>query len=207
MSKGVTPVAILGTADFDVSSIDMSTVRLEGVKAKRGGYEDVATPYMGNECGCTEAGPDGYMDLTLKFGTAALTEALFPFESEYIPVTIQGFLVDGTPFYGQDCVAVKPANLVDSEVEVDGKILFRLAPTSEPRAQVQIVKYSIPEAAPVELTVYDVAGRVVKRLVQTSQAGGEYTTKWDVQDVPSGVYFYRLQAGVRTTTLKTLVIH
>ena len=47
-SKGVLPVAILGTVDFDVSDIDPATVLLEGVPPLRWALEDVATP-LGHE--------------------------------------------------------------------------------------------------------------------------------------------------------------
>jgi len=77
-SNGVIPVAILGTEDFDVSVIDPATVLLEGVSPLRWALEDVATPYepyVGKEdCydDCNEFGPDGYIDLTLKFDTQEL---------------------------------------------------------------------------------------------------------------------------------------
>lgn len=81
-SKGVTPVAILGTADFDVTLIDPVTVTLAGVNPLQWNWEDVATPfepYIGKEdcdLDCNTEGPDGYLDLTLKFDTQALITAL-----------------------------------------------------------------------------------------------------------------------------------
>ncbi len=70
-SKGVLPVAILGTSDFDVTQIDPASVRLEGVVAPlRWAIEDVAASYEGDDelCeACATSGPDGYYDLTLKF--------------------------------------------------------------------------------------------------------------------------------------------
>ena len=52
-SKGVLPVAICGTEDFDVLTIDPATVELTleglgvGVSPLRWSYKDVATPYEG----------------------------------------------------------------------------------------------------------------------------------------------------------------
>lgn len=74
-SKGVIPVAILGTTDFDVTQIDPVTLRLAGASPLRWDIEDVATPFepfTGKEdClyDCNETGPDGYPDVTLKFST------------------------------------------------------------------------------------------------------------------------------------------
>jgi hypothetical protein len=80
--RGVTPVAILGSDTFDVSTIKPETVALEGCPALRWSYEDVATPFDGefgdplDENACTTAGADGYFDLTLKFDSQCVTNAL-----------------------------------------------------------------------------------------------------------------------------------
>ncbi|GAI42690.1 unnamed protein product, partial [marine sediment metagenome] len=66
-SRGVLPVAILGSEDFGVTTIDVASIRLAEVAPIRSSYEDVVTPVSdGNECECTTEGPDGYLDLTLK---------------------------------------------------------------------------------------------------------------------------------------------
>jgi hypothetical protein len=127
-NQGVLPVAILGTENFDVNDIDPSTILLEGVKPVRWAFEDVATPPFEPSIGdgepdcfnCTEEGPDGFLDLTLKFetqevlgvlgfGTMALVD-----ESEIIlsndricrVITLTGYLYDGTPISGEDTVLI-----------------------------------------------------------------------------------------------------
>jgi hypothetical protein len=112
--KGVLPVAVLGTEDFDVGMIDPDTVVLsrEGVEAEVGvlrwDYEDVATPFEGELCDCHDLGADGYIDLTLKFSTAELVEALklADVAGGTIPLTLTGNLFGGTPISGKDCVWV-----------------------------------------------------------------------------------------------------
>jgi len=107
-SKGVVPVAILGTDDLDVSLIDPETVMLEGVPALRHAWADVATPYDGDLCGCTTMGADGYPDLVLKFDAPALVAALGSvLDREMRPLTLTGFLLDGTPIVGADCVRIQ----------------------------------------------------------------------------------------------------
>lgn len=84
-SQGILPAAILGTADLDVSKIDPSTIVLEGPAGTtspiRWALEDVATPFepfTGKEdcMDCTTKGPDGFMDLTLKFDTQQVVAAI-----------------------------------------------------------------------------------------------------------------------------------
>lgn len=110
-SKGVLPVAILATEDFDVSEIDVSTVLLEGVAPIRYGWEDMATSYNGvskDDClDCTEEGPDGFIDLTLKFDTQELMAALGDInDGDCMLLTITGELFDGTPIEGSDLVVI-----------------------------------------------------------------------------------------------------
>ena len=116
-SKGVLPVAVLGTEDFDVTMIDPLTILLsregveEGVAPIRSDYEDVATPFEGELCNCHDLNGDGYPDLTLKFETQVLVETLGLGEvaGETIPLTLTGNLretANGTPIEGEDCVLV-----------------------------------------------------------------------------------------------------
>jgi len=111
-SRGVLPVAILGTEEFDVTGIDTASIRLEGVSPVRSHYEDVATPVTdGNECECNAEGPDGYLDLTLKFKTQQLAEEIVNSLGEItagdeLVLTLTGALTDGTPIVGEDCVII-----------------------------------------------------------------------------------------------------
>jgi hypothetical protein len=74
-ATGNLPVAILGTATFDVRHIDVSTVRLEGVRAVSGTVQDVAAAGEGL-CGPGDA--DGHPDLKVMFDLPTLLKALRP---------------------------------------------------------------------------------------------------------------------------------
>jgi hypothetical protein len=116
-SKGVLPVSVLGTEVFDVSTIDPASIRLsrEGVEGEiyplRWSYEDVATPFEGEVCGCHELYGDCYMDLSLKFDTQDVVDTLKMNEvlGTTLPLTLTGNLKEefgGTPIKGEDCVWV-----------------------------------------------------------------------------------------------------
>ena len=75
------------------------------------------------------------------------------------------------------------------------------------------ISYSIPEGAALEtrLEIYNIRGQIVRVLVDKVQEPGVYQVFWDGTDsqgkeVPSGVYFYRLRAGVRTRARKMVVL-
>ena len=99
-SKGVLPVAILGTDDFDVNDIEQSSIQLAGVAPLRCNVEDVGTPIDDPQDACegNEKGPDGIDDLTLKFDTQAIVAALELKSVEdggMVEVTLTGQLNDG----------------------------------------------------------------------------------------------------------------
>jgi hypothetical protein len=113
--KGVMPVAILGTEDFDVTQVDPATVMLAGISPLRWALEDVATPfepYLGkmDAFDCTEEGPDGYMDLTFKFDALEISAALGPVaDGDVIVVPLIGNLFEefgGTPIVGEDVIVI-----------------------------------------------------------------------------------------------------
>lgn len=62
------------------------------------------------------------------------------------------------------------------------------------------IGFRIPDAADVELTIYDAGGHRVRRLLRGAQGAGDHEVTWDGRDdggnrVGSGVYFYRLRSG------------
>jgi hypothetical protein len=57
------------------------------------------------------------------------------------------------------------------------------------------IKYELPRASQVTLSVYDILGREVSVLVNERKDAGVYEVKFDGANYASGVYFYRLQAG------------
>jgi hypothetical protein len=60
---------------------------------------------------------------------------------------------------------------------------------------VTTIQFSIPEDENVTLTVFDVNGALVARLVNERLAAGVHERMWDASNVASGIYFYRLTVG------------
>ena len=58
----------------------------------------------------------------------------------------------------------------------------------------------------VTLKVYDLLGREITTLVNEEKSPGNYEVKFDGTNLPSGVYFYRLQAGLFSQTKKFTLI-
>lgn len=69
-----------------------------------------------------------------------------------------------------------------------------------------VIGYSLPVSNHVNLTVYDMLGREVTRLVNGVQPAGEHQVTFDAYRLATGVYFYRIQAGQFSDTRKLLLI-
>jgi hypothetical protein len=69
-----------------------------------------------------------------------------------------------------------------------------------------IIKYSIPEAANVMLKVYDVLGNEVATLVNEFKTAGTYDVQFTMNELASGIYFYKLQAGPFIETKKMIIV-
>ena len=119
--QGLLPIAVLGTNDFDTSTIDPSTINLmrDGSAGKiapfRWHYEDVASPSVSeNEsCQCHMAGADGHDDLILEFDIYKLVKLLDlqKFAGNNVVLNFTGTLqenasVQSSSLEGSDCISV-----------------------------------------------------------------------------------------------------
>jgi len=68
------------------------------------------------------------------------------------------------------------------------------------------VSYSITKLGYVTLKVYDVLGTEVETFVNEEKPVGTYELNWNAANLPSGVYFYRLQAGDFVQTRKMILL-
>ncbi len=63
-----------------------------------------------------------------------------------------------------------------------------------------------PQRAHVRLSVYDVQGRLVRVLVASEQPAGRYEVAFEAGTLPSGVYFYRVEAGAFRAVRQMLLL-
>jgi hypothetical protein len=84
---------------------------------------------------------------------------------------------------------------VPDNIHPDKPITFQLLQNyPNPFNPTTTIKYQIPELSFVTLKVYDVLGNEIKTLVNEEKPAGSYEIGFDGTGLPSGVYFYRLQA-------------
>jgi hypothetical protein len=67
------------------------------------------------------------------------------------------------------------------------------------------ISYSLPKTAFVSLRIFNTLGQEVATLVNEQKEAGYYQVRWNAV-VPSGIYFYQLQAGEFVETKKMILL-
>ncbi|HKQ20130.1 MAG TPA: FlgD immunoglobulin-like domain containing protein, partial [Candidatus Eisenbacteria bacterium] len=84
-------------------------------------------------------------------------------------------------------------------------------PSPNPAASISRVAYRLARPGHVALRVYNVQGQLVRDLVDSDAAAGEYAAAWDGKDrsgvnVGPGVYFFRLESGTDSWREKLILL-
>jgi hypothetical protein len=69
-----------------------------------------------------------------------------------------------------------------------------------------MIGYQLPIGQEVQLTVHDILGREIITLVNSQMPAGEHQVTWDARDIPSGIYYYKIQAGDYTEVRKMILM-
>jgi len=111
---------------------------------------------------------------------------------------------------GASVTVTKADYILVSPVSIDG----RLSPQTfalhtnypnpfNPSTQ---LSYDLAESGVVELTIYDVNGNEISKLVQGYQTAGSYTLTFSATNMPSGIYVARLSSGMHSLTRKMILM-
>jgi hypothetical protein len=66
------------------------------------------------------------------------------------------------------------------------------------------IRYTLPEAAPVRIAMYNINGQV-EEIVNAHQQAGEQTVYWNTSNKPAGIYVTRITIGTETRTVRVTV--
>ena len=215
-SKGVLPVAILGSDELDVSNIDPQSVSLAGVSPVRWSIEDVSTPVLNsqNACDCTNEGADGFDDLTLKFKTQDIVAVIGSVNNgDEIVLAVTGELFDGTLIEGEDCIIIKSKGFKNQKTISPGplenfSVLQNYPNRFNPETEIH---FQLPAASQVLVRIFNTLGQEIRILTDREYEAGFHSLRWDSKDnngnlVSSGIYLYQLKAGTFSLIKKMSLI-
>jgi hypothetical protein len=101
-------------------------------------------------------------------------------------------------------IVTNPTPVEERYVELDDYRLFQNYPN--PFNPSTTIRYELPRREFVILKIFDLLGREVATLVNEEKQPGSYDVRWSGVGVPSGAYFYRLQAGEYVETRAMLMV-
>jgi len=135
-------------------------------------------------------------------GTYSLTVQRLGYETETKQIVLGGVNQDTVNFYLDTMNVIGIVN-INSNIP-DNFTLGQNYPN--PFNPATKIKFAIKTASFTELKVFDLLGREVKTLVKEELKPGEYEVSFNAANLPSGVYFYRLNTAKFTETKKMVLI-
>ena len=69
-----------------------------------------------------------------------------------------------------------------------------------------VISYQLPVISEVNLSIYNLLGQKVTTLVNETQQVGSYQVEWDANEMASGIYYYRIEAGKFQDVKKMVLI-
>ena len=114
------------------------------------------------------------------------------------PIDLNGANIGGV-IYGDASLVSVDSQMITTSVVGDYVLCQNFPNPFNPSTT---IKYELPKASQVSLTVYDVLGRGVSVLVNERTDAGVHEVKFGGSGLSSGVYFYRIQAGSFVQTRK-----
>ncbi|GEM_PF-1563428 len=111
------------------------------------------------------------------------------------------FLPGDTPHATLEQYTISAVVSVTDDYPTNAPNVFTLYPNfPNPFNPVTEIRFQLPRASHVDLTIYNTTGQVVRRLSSQSYTAGDHAIKWDGRNqsghsVSSGVYLYELQTG------------
>ncbi|MDP4267212.1 MAG: PKD domain-containing protein, partial [Bacteroidota bacterium] len=68
------------------------------------------------------------------------------------------------------------------------------------------IVYSLPNSTNVDIAIYDIFGKKVQQLINEKQLSGEYSIRWNRDNISNGVYFLVLKTSDGTSITNKMVI-
>ena len=162
--------------------------------------------YVVNSMGRVSLSESGYGDVAAE-GTGTFGQRTFCFSyslaelvDENPPSTRDTLIQRILDFFGVDSVVTV---VEKDKIPIDYTLMQNYPNPFNP---VTIISYSLPAKSQVELVIYNTLGEEVKQLVNGEKEAGSYSVKLNAIGLPSGVYFYRIQAGSFVETKKMILM-
>ena len=139
---------------------------------------------------------------TVATSTSPVRNAFITFEISTSPANSTSTLTDSAGHYQLSIVqtSVEPGSQLPTSFKLEQNY-------PNPFSSSTVVPFELKAQSDIQVTIYDILGRVVRRIAAGAQSAGSHGVVWDGRNtlghrVASGVYFYSLQVGGEIQTRK-----
>ncbi len=122
---------------------------------------------------------------------------IWPEQNE--PIYLTGAIINGVTHGTLVGIEDEPNGIKPAKFELEQNYPNPFNPTTN-------INFTLPKDSNVRLSVYNLLGQKVAALMDKPLTAGQYHVTFNGSDLPSGVYFYRLQAGKYSQTRKMLLM-
>ena len=124
---------------------------------------------------------------------------------QYVEAAQQYNFIPYTTVRDLDTLMNGITTLLNNDFEIlNGFQLYQNYPN--PFNPVTIINYSLPLKSQVEIVIYNTLGEQIEQIVNEEKEAGSYQIEFDATVLPSGIYFYKLQAGFFVETKKMVLM-
>ena len=123
---------------------------------------------------------------------------------------------DGTASFGPHSLTSTSVSCCDifvaklnSGVSIDQEsnlVIGNITNNPNPFNQRTTVNYALKREAQICLEIYNIKGQLVETLFEGTQQLGDHTVEWNCQDMPSGVYFFKMQKSNESFIRKMILL-
>jgi len=115
--------------------------------------------------------------------------------------------IGGTSFSYDDVNFTTGDQITDVEKNKPLSIEFNLAQNyPNPFNPITTISFSLPQSSSVHLVLFNVLGKEVRNIAHGLYSASKHSIKLNAEDLSSGIYFYRLEAGSFVSTRKLILM-
>jgi hypothetical protein len=174
----------------------------------RVGIGVLVSPWINSDSALIAAEKSGGTNIRRRFSTCVLLASLISYD---IPPFLCVWRIDYKCSDSTRTIVINAANGIIVTVNGNTNLItpevFELHQNyPNPFNPSTTFSFIIPSKSFVSLKIFDIMGREVTTIISEKMTAGSYTRIWNAANTPSGVYFYRLQAGSFTQTKKLVLL-
>jgi len=200
----------VNVADYEFTGSVNASVHIDGERV--GNEADMLATFVDGELRGVTSGI--YFPLTQKYTFMLMTysneegeELSFKY---YNAESGNTYDLDGALTFEDNMIvgnAIDSYVMTNEELDIGNPGAFALnAAYPNPFNPSTTVDYTVSQSGNVNVSVYDINGRMVEELVNEYRSTDEYTITWNASAQPSGVYFITMISGEFTSTQKVMLL-